>query len=343
MDMKRKNKLLISAVLMFLLGINLIAGSSNLVLAQEKTFNLKYAGFMPATDTHERVAAWWSKEVEKRTNGRVKVTLYHGATLGNLFDFPKMLKAGVCDISLLPTAAAEFPMFAPFYAPNMVLNSAIATDVFWTLYYKGLFKELDDYKPLCWQSNDPFYFLFKDKKVTRMEDLKGLKLRGLPGFGAAYNNALGATGVALPASEVYMAIDRGTLDGASTTANFSRGAKLHEVMKYWLWEPLFTGGNILAMTKKTWDRFPADIQVIMQQLNDEARVVYMEGMKTPPQERESLRQQGWEIYQLSDAERMRWQKVADKLIEDWIAENEKKGYPAKEVVSAIKRVNEYFQ
>ena len=32
-------------------------------------------------------------------------------------------------------------------------------------------------------SNDPFYFLFKNKKVTKLEDLKGLKLRGLPGFG----------------------------------------------------------------------------------------------------------------------------------------------------------------
>jgi TRAP-type transport system periplasmic protein len=309
---------------------------SGIVHAQAKTFNLKYAGFMPATDRHERTMVWYAQELEKRTNGRVKITLFHSQSLGALFDYPKLLKGGVCDIAPLATALPDFPLLGSFFAPYVMPSDAKTAEAFWAIYNKGLLKELDEYKPLWYSPNDPFYFQFRNKKVTKMEDLKGLKVRSNPGFGVGFINALGATGIAMPAPEVYTALERGTLDGLSTTPGFITSVKLNEVLKYWLWEPVSTGGNVIAMTKKTWNSFPPDIQAIMDKLGGEAAAKFIELNK--PADKDAMRKLGFDVYDLSKEEHARWKKVAQQLIDKWIAENEAKGLPARQVIELADKI-----
>jgi TRAP-type transport system periplasmic protein len=332
----KKTRLLVSVTVICLFALMFVFLSSDPARAQAKTFNLKYAGFMPATDRHEKTMVWWAQEVEKRTNGRVKVTLFHSQSLGALFDYPKLLKGGVCDIAPLATALPEFPMLGSFFAPYVMPSDTKTAEAFWTIYNKKLLKELDEYKPLWYSPNDPFYFQFRNKKVTRLEELKGLKVRSNPGFGVGFIDALGATGVAMPAPEVYTALERGTLDGLSTTPGFATAVKLHEVIKYWLWEPVSTGGNVIAMTMKTWNSFPPDIQTIINKLNSEATAKFIELNK--PIDKDTLRKLGYDVYELSKEEHARWKKVAQQLIDKWIAENEAKGLPARQVIEMADKI-----
>ena len=55
--------------------------SASFVFAQAKPVELSYSIFFPATHKHTLLAAEWAKEVEKRTHGRVKVTIFPGGTL----------------------------------------------------------------------------------------------------------------------------------------------------------------------------------------------------------------------------------------------------------------------
>lgn len=121
----------------FIVGVTLTAYPSKSVQAQAKTFQLKYAGFMPPSNIMEFLPIWWAKEAEKRTGGRVKVALYHAESLGKLFDQPKMLKGGICDVTQLANVLPEFPILGSFGAPFVIPNRAKNMDGFWTLYYKA--------------------------------------------------------------------------------------------------------------------------------------------------------------------------------------------------------------
>jgi TRAP-type C4-dicarboxylate transport system substrate-binding protein len=254
----------------------------------------------------------------------------------------KILRSGIADVGLISNAIADFPMMGILFlhSPYIIPNSDHATSqkVFWTIYNKGLLKELDDFKPLWYQPNAPFYPVFRIKKVTKLEELKGMKMRGLPGIGASIWNALGATAVAMPAADLYTALERGTLDGLMTVPAYVRNVKLNEVAKYWVWQPMMLGGNLMCITKKLWNSFPPDLQDIVEKLSKEAEAHYVKNSATDAQDREFLQKEGWEVYDLSAEEREIWRKGAYPVVEKWIADNEAKGLPAHQAAEAVKTV-----
>ena len=66
-------------------GVALVMFFSILLLsnveAQQKTISLNYSNLLPATHKISLVAQEWCDQIEKRTNGGVKITMFHGGTL----------------------------------------------------------------------------------------------------------------------------------------------------------------------------------------------------------------------------------------------------------------------
>ena len=96
---------------------------------------------------------------------------------------------------------------------------------------------------------------YEKKQVTKIEDVKGLKIRALDATNVPMMNAWGASGVAMPISKVYDALDKGVVDGVYAAINvlfvpwrFSESAKF-----------VTDGMNaqsamfLLAMNKKVWE------------------------------------------------------------------------------------------
>ena len=54
---------------------------TSFAFGQVKPVDLSYSIFFPAPHKHSVLANEWGKEIEKRTNGRVKVTMHYGGTL----------------------------------------------------------------------------------------------------------------------------------------------------------------------------------------------------------------------------------------------------------------------
>ena len=287
----------------------------------------------------EEAPTWWAKELEQRTGGRVKVTLYYNEALGKSFDGPKMLKSGVAEIGEFSHSQPNFPMLKIFHAPSVLstnADEAKAQEAFWLLYNKGMLKELEDFRPLWWQPTGTFNPIFRNKKVTKLEELKGMKMRGLPGFGAALMDAWGATGIAMPVADVYTALERGTIDGLITVPNFAIPAKINEVTKYWLWQPAMGGGNLIIMNKKVWESFPPDIQAIVEKLSKEAEVRYAKNQRSPAALKKILADIGWDVYELSPEESARWVKAGYPVVEKWMAENEAQGLPVRQAIGILR-------
>jgi len=75
--MKRSFVVKCVTVALFLSCCLMVAGA----YAAEKVITLRFAHFVTSTTLEGKTMQDWANEVEKRTNGRVKVTIYPGATL----------------------------------------------------------------------------------------------------------------------------------------------------------------------------------------------------------------------------------------------------------------------
>src|SRR3989337_1318245 len=71
-------KLMLLVVSLCVLGLLVLHSSA---FAQTKPIALSYSNFFPPAHKHSIYSVDWSKEIEKRTNGRVKITVHTGGTL----------------------------------------------------------------------------------------------------------------------------------------------------------------------------------------------------------------------------------------------------------------------
>ena len=69
--MKRYGLLIGFGAFLLLVGVGFLC---SIAQAQDKVITLNYAHFMPTTTKQAQLAEQWCREVEKRTNGRVKIT-----------------------------------------------------------------------------------------------------------------------------------------------------------------------------------------------------------------------------------------------------------------------------
>jgi len=339
-------KLMNSRLLMFmvigLLGCFLIPTPA--MTQASKTFSLKYASWVPQHDTMNYAPNLWMKEVEKRTGGKVKVTPYYAQSLGKVGNSLDMLKTGICDLALMPTGmlSKDFRVLDVLSLPGLISDRVVGTEVMYALLQRGLLeKEFAGYKPIVLQAHDPFYLVLTKKRVTTLEELKGMKIRFPSITIKTYFEALGATPVSIPPPELFNAINTGILDGTSASPGYLVLSKLYEIMKYIPSNPISSGANIVLMSQKTWNSLPRDVQVIMEELNKNAKNQYLEaGQQQDIDSMKQLKTAGVEMYSLSPEELKRWQKLAQPVMDQWISDTQAAGFPGKEALETAKQVAE---
>lgn len=108
--------------------------------------------------------------------------------------------------------------------------------------------------------------MFSNKKPTKMEDFKGMRVR-TPGWNMDILNNLGASVSPLPGGEVYLALERGVIDAAeySTPAiNYPMG--FDDITKYVIEPGVHQPGFQcdLMINQQAWDSLPADLQWIIK-------------------------------------------------------------------------------
>jgi len=164
---------------------------------------------------------------------------------------------------------------------------------------------------------------FLKKKVTKLEDFKGLKMRHSGGsIPAERFKALGASPVFIAWPDVPMALAQGTVDGLASTAKSVEGAKLHEAgVKYGIFTRNFQGYYIPMVSLKFWNSLPADLQKIFMDTWNELVPKQREiARKEQKQAEEFLMSKGVDIYYPSDEELAKWRKqimpIQDKLIKE---------------------------
>ncbi len=309
---------------------------SSHVGAQQKTISLNYSNLLPATHKISLAAEEWCKEIEKRTNGGVKITMFHGGTLTPATQAYDGVVKGVSDVamSVFSYHRGRFPLTEFSDLPIGVKSCVTAAKLFTEYYAKFKPKEMDDVKVMYLHGNPPSVVHTVKNPVSKLGDLKGLKMRVTP-LGTPIAKALGAAPVAMPMGDAYDALSKNVVDGGFFPYEALEGWKLGEVVKYTTesWPVGFTSAWYVIMNKTKWDSIPPDMQKTIERVN--AEWIEKTG-KTWDEIDEAGKafslKQGNKVVTLSKQEGENWVKAVQPVLADYVNMTKEKGLPGDEVL-----------
>jgi TRAP-type C4-dicarboxylate transport system substrate-binding protein len=279
------------------------------------------------------------KLIMDNSGGKIKITYYHAEALGKAPDFLSLLEGGVTDIVNLTPGAypTQFDVESYINLPAIGINTREAcSEVIWALYNKGYLTGLTNFKPLAFNSVPPV-MIFTKKKAITVDDLKGMKIRTADAIARQFLDKTGAVGTSMTASEVYMALDRGTIDGTLTSEEYFFNTKLYEVAKYCVNRPIISiGCAYILMNNSTWNKLPKDVQDGVSKAIEANKTAFLDSVKEADASyTDKLKQQGVDLYSFSSEETAKLFSVAVPIKNDWITQHQAKGASANEIAALV--------
>jgi len=338
----KKNIFLIIVAAAF---ISLSFAPISITAVQAKTINLSYSIFFPATHGQCKAGINWAREVEKRTNGRVTITVFPGGTLTKANQCYDGVVKGISDLgmSCFAYTRGRFPVMEAIDLPHGYPNGQVATHVANGFYAVMTPAELNDVKVLYIHAHGPG-LLHTKTPVQNLKELKGMKIRST-GLSAKVTKALGGVPVAMPQGATYEALQKGVVEGTFTPIETLKGWKQAEVIKYTTncTGVGYTTAMFVVMNLKKWNSLPKDIQKIIEDTSTEWVDVHGAVWDNGDiKGREYTLSLGNKIIQLSNDENNRWKAAVQPIINGYIEAAEKKNLPGDKAVDEVKKLIENY-
>jgi len=305
------------------------------ICSAQKVITLNYSNFFPALHKNSQLSEAWCKEIEKRTNGRVKISFFPGGTLTPAAQTYDNVVKGIADIgfSVLGYTRGKFLMMGMLDNPLGYRSGSQATALVSAYYKKFKPKELDEVHVIYLHGHGPG-ILHTKKPVAKLEDMKGMKIRA-QGTVVPIVQALGGAPVGATMPETYDALRTGVVDGSMAPYEALQGWKWGEVIKSSTedYGCAYTASMFVVMNKGKWNSLPPDIQKIFDEVS--AEWVLKQGKLWDEIDKEGKDfsvKRGNKIITLSKEEDARWAAKVRPILDEYAASLKQKGLPGDEAL-----------
>ncbi|WP_179300791.1 TRAP transporter substrate-binding protein [Rhodococcus sp. ACPA4] len=285
----------------------------------------------------------WMTEVEKRTNGKVKFEYFPAGQFIEANDIFPAIRSGVIDVGyFVPAnaAGAELPLSDVAAVPGFGADDTLEAmeDAYWEL-LSGILGEKDylpkDVRPVMGILAGKYQVLSAGEPLRNPEDWKGLSVRSAGGVSDFAITNMGASSVHMNSGEVYEALQRGTIDAGINTLEAMPSYALNEVARSASTNaPFGAGPTVLVIREELWKELPADVQQAMNEARDVATAnltaVYA---KENAAALEKLSSEV-DFYELTPEELAQMEPRMLEAQRQWVAQRERPGKPAQEVLDA---------
>ncbi len=318
------------------LSATLVAGA---VSAQ--TITLKVHHFLgPQSIQHTTMLKTWCDNIARDSNNRLNCQIFPAMQLGGsppqLYD---QAKDGVADVgwTAAGSSANRFVRSQVFELPFMMTNAGATSRAAWDFVQKHAMDEYKDVKLLAVHVHGPGVLFTKNKPITKIEDLRGMKMRGPTATVTKMLANMGATPVGMPVPQVPEALSKGVIDGAVIPYEVAPGLKVNELTKFASETPkgspaLYTTFFVVPMNRARYDSLPADLKAVIDKNSGRELSAFLgstqEGNDVPGR-RAFVETPGYTITQIPAAEVDRWKKATDNLDDEWVADMNKRGFNGK--------------
>ncbi len=304
-----------------------------LSIAEE--INLKYHAFTGKGPSNLAVR-WWMDEVEKRTDGKVDFTRIFGGALGKLSGQPENIKVGAFDLGEFSPVynPGLFPLAnvtsLPFMSDDPLAHAKAGHELFQTETVEAEFTAMNQKYlfPGLWTSIQ----LLSHDPIRSIDDLKNAKIRA-HGGAAEILKELDITVYGIPWGELPAAAERKVVTAAiigSPADAYAFG--FGEIFSYWDDEDWFFFPMPVTINLDTWNAIPADVQAVIEDLNDEMVEKARSLLEVAEIESHAKLSEQTEVVKLDDAEKAKMLDVRNAAWQNWVDAREKDGLPGQAVL-----------
>ena len=303
-----------------------------------KEVALDFSHFFPPTHEQETIIVQeFIADVEKVTDGRVKITSYPGSSLAAPDAQFDAAATGAVDIAMSVNSynPNQFPMTSVMELPFISKTGEQGAKTLWQLYeeFPDFEKEYTGTVPLWFFTSDPGQIFTVGKPVKSIEDLKGMRIRSPSAETNEWLTALGATPVSMSMNETYEALERGVVDGTIAPWEAIEGYSLVDVIDYATVGNFYMTTFYITMNEDSWNDLGDEDRKAIEELVGEKMAIKAGSNFDDVGARaiKDSKEKGVEIYELSDAELDEWKVLIDPTVEKWIKKMEDQGLPGQEL------------
>jgi TRAP-type C4-dicarboxylate transport system substrate-binding protein len=220
--------------------------------------------------------------------------------------------------------------------PGAATSAEDGTKKLWANFDKFLARDFKGTKVLSLWNSDSASLMAKSKALRNMDDIKGMKIRTPSAAQTAQLQALGATPIDMPAPAIYNNLDRGVIDATMIPMSAALDFKLIEVARHYTVDaPLGRSPFLVAMNEARYSKLPAEFRKIIDDTTGLSLSLLCAQTydKKNDQAIEEVKKRKYDLIPLSPAEAKRWNEAFKPMIQKQVEEWEKKGLPAKGLVS----------
>ena len=327
-------RFVISAVMALMMASAAFAGQA------EAATTLRLGHVVADNSSLDKGLDYFAKLVSDKSGGELKIQVFPNSSLGDNTAMMEQLQFGSLDM-MAPSVAALSgftPSTAIFDLPYLFKNEAAAEEVLDGPLGDNVGKALEPqgFYLLSWMTQS-WRHLTCNKEVTKPADVAGIKIRTMDSkYHMAHFNTLGASAIPMAMSELYTALQQGTIDAQENPYTNIVNSRFYEVQKYVVETGHIYDACPLIISTITWKRLDDNQKKIIKEAAVEAvKWERAEVRKDDDIFREQVKKSGTTVIQLTPEQRAEFRKAAQPVYDDFVKEQGQTGADAVKAVEAV--------
>lgn len=305
-----------------------VLGLPSVAISQEVTLRL-HQFLPPYAPVPAMILRPWAQSIEEASGGRIQIQHFDAMSLGGRpAELIDQARDGVVDLTmtLVGYTPGRFPRSEVFELPFMMTSPVATAAAFWELVETDLqMNEFADVQIIGAWNHGPG-MIHSNTPIERLEDMRGLSLRGPTRIINDLLAELGAEPVGMPLPAIPESLSRGVVSATVLPWEVTTSIRLAELVnnhtEFASQESLYTAMIILAMNKDRYESLPDDLRAIIDERSGAAlstmAAQVMWDMDAPA--REAAVALNNNIITLDDAEIDRWKEAAAPVYDRWVAD-----------------------
>jgi TRAP-type C4-dicarboxylate transport system substrate-binding protein len=306
--------------------------------------------FSSVSGVHDRFLVPWARKVEADSGGRIRIDIYPSMQLGGapaqLFD---QARDGLADIvwTVPSHTPGRFPRIEAFELPFVPASRALVSSKAIEDYAAAnLADEFREVRPLCFSCRDRAV-VHATRTLQGFEELRGLKLHVPNRLADEAVRALGGQAVAMPISQVLLALSGRVINGCLDPWDAAPGLKLYDVLKAhtdFADAALSTTAFVLAMNRGAYDRLPRPLKSVID-ANSGQPAAGMAGAMWDVEAAGAValaRERGDAVTVLPPKEVLRWRRATEPVIAAWVKQMKERRIDGDKLLADIRELLEKY-
>jgi tripartite ATP-independent transporter DctP family solute receptor len=300
---------------------------------------LKFSWQLPLTNYASKGADGMAKCIEAKAGG-LKIETYPAGQLFKANQLYEASRNGSTEMAMLTlgSLATTDPTADVIYLPFMLANQdqmfrALKGDI--GKHFDAIAKKAG-IRVLAYFAGSGGQFGTKEKALRTTEDWKGQKIRVPGAVPAEVVKSMGGVPATIAATEVYMALQTGTVDGTNFPLTSFYDRKLYEVTKFLTLADVSLDPDVVVINERTWSRLDKTRQDAITGCAAEAeKDVRAAEAKLRQEYIALLREKGMQVIELSPEQRAAWRKATESIVQQFVAKN---GPEAQKLVDSLRKI-----